>query len=236
MSTTETYRIGPTNSDMLLPEPEFAPVHYTLISVDDHLVEPPGMFDGRLPSTLADGAPRLVINDRGHQVWAFDGQIFSQVGMNAVVGRRQEYRSLEPARFEDMRRGCWDVHERVKDMDLIGCWASLNFPSQVAGFAGRVFSACTDPELGLATMRAWNDWLHEEWCQQYPDRFIPCGITWLSPDPTVRRDSVPTRSDATQPGDFVPSLFRNVRTTSDFRASSRVGGIRSSRPVWRPEP
>ncbi|MEY4362214.1 MAG: hypothetical protein RL391_1520 [Actinomycetota bacterium] len=183
MSTTETYRIGPTNTDMLLPEPERLAVHYTLISVDDHLVEPPGMFDGRIPAALADGAPRLVVNERGHQVWAFDGQIFSQVGMNAVVGRRHEYRSLEPARFEDMRRGCWDVHERVKDMDLIGCWASLNFPSQVAGFAGRVFSACTNPELGLATMRAWNDWLHEEWCSQYPDRFIPCGITWLSPGP-----------------------------------------------------
>jgi len=183
MTSTDTYRIGPTNTDMLLPEPERLPVHYTLISVDDHLVEPPGMFDGRLPAALAPEAPRLVVDDRGHQVWAFDGQIFSQVGMNAVVGRRHEYRSLEPARFEDMRRGCWDVHARVADMDLIGCWASLNFPSQVAGFAGRVFSACRNPELGLATMRAWNDWLHEEWCQQYPDRFIPCGITWLSPGP-----------------------------------------------------
>ncbi|MGA1648642.1 MAG: amidohydrolase, partial [Ilumatobacteraceae bacterium] len=132
---SQTYAIGPTNSEMLLPEPERSPVHYTLISVDDHLVEPPDMFDGRLPADLQSGAPRLVENERGHQVWTFDGQIFSQVGMNAVAGRRPEYRSLEPARFEDMRRGCFDVHARVADMDLIGCWASLNFPSQVAGFA-----------------------------------------------------------------------------------------------------
>ena len=40
MTSTDTYRIGPTNTDMLLPEPDRLPVHYTLISVDDHLVEP----------------------------------------------------------------------------------------------------------------------------------------------------------------------------------------------------
>jgi len=160
---TDTYVIGPTNTDLLEPEPEKSPVHYTLISVDDHLVEPPDMFDGRLPAALQDGAPRLVVNERGHQVWSFDGQVFTQVGMNAVVGRRTELRSL--------------------DMDLIGCWASLNFPSQVTGFAGRVFSACSDPEVGLATMRAWNDWLYEEWWQPYPERIIPCGITWLAPGP-----------------------------------------------------
>ena len=141
------------------------------------------MFDGRLPAALQSKAPRLIVNERGHQVWTFDGQIFSQVGMNAVAGRKPELRSLEPARFEDMRPGCWNIHERIKDMDLIGCWASLNFPSQVTGFAGRVFSACSDPEVGLATMRAWNDWLYEEWWQPYPERIIPCGITWLAPGP-----------------------------------------------------
>ncbi len=175
-----TYEIGDTNTDLLLPTPHDKPVHYTLISVDDHLVEPPDMFDGRLPAHLQDRAPRLVVNEHGHQVWNFDGQTFTQVGMNAVAGRKPEARSLEPTRLEDMRRGCFDVHERVKDMDVIGCWASLNFPSQITGFAGRIFSGCSDPDVGFATMRAWNDWMYEEWWQQYPDRFIPCGITWMA--------------------------------------------------------
>ena len=74
---TDTYVIGPTNQDMLLPEPEISPIYYTLISVDDHLVEPPDMFDGRLPKSLQSQAPRLIINERGHQVWTFDDQIFS---------------------------------------------------------------------------------------------------------------------------------------------------------------
>lgn len=184
-----TYTIGATNTDLLLPDPEPAEVRYTVISVDDHLVEPPDMFDGRLPARLQDGAPRLVENERGHQVWQFDGQTFTQVGMNAVAGRRPELRSLEPARFEDMRRGCWDIHERIRDMDINGVWASLNFPSQVAGFAGRIFSGCSDPELGLAVTRAWNDWLFDEWYSPYPDRIIPCGITWMA-DAQIGADEI----------------------------------------------
>jgi len=173
-----------TRRDTLLPDPEARPVHYTVISVDDHLVEPPDMFEGRLPARFVDRAPRIVENDKGHQLWAFDGKLYSQVGMNAVAGRRPEAVTLEPTRFEDMRRGCWDIDARIADMDLNGVWASLNFPSQITGFSGRVFSECSDPELGLAVTRAWNDWLYEGWWQPYPDRIIPCGITFLA-DPEL---------------------------------------------------
>src|SRR5580704_5054974 len=107
-----------TRSDTLLPDPEPRPVRYTVISVDDHLVEPPDMFEGRLPSKFADAAPRVIENKHGHQLWEFDGQLYSQVGMNAVAGRRPECVTLEPTRFEDMRRGCWDIDARVTDMAL----------------------------------------------------------------------------------------------------------------------
>jgi hypothetical protein len=39
-----------------------------------------------------------------------------------------------------MRRAAWDVHARVKDMDLDGIWASLCFPSGAWGFTGRALS------------------------------------------------------------------------------------------------
>ena len=69
-------------------------------------------------------------------------------------------------------------------MDINGVWASLSFPSMITGFCGRVYSQCSDPELGLATTRAFNDWVHDEWWQPHPDRIIPLGITWLS-DPEI---------------------------------------------------
>ena len=65
--------------------------------------------------------------------------------MNAVAGRRPETVKLEPFRFEQMRPGCYDVDARVRDMDINGVWASLNFPSQITGFCGRVFFACSGP-------------------------------------------------------------------------------------------
>jgi predicted TIM-barrel fold metal-dependent hydrolase len=163
----------------LLPDPEPRRIRYTIISVDDHLVEPPDMFDGRMPAAFAERAPRVVETVEGHEVWEFDGRIFFQVGLNAVVGRRREDWLVEPTRFEEMRPGCFDIWERVRDMDLNGVWASVNFPSQITGFCGAVFSRCLDPELGLAVTRAWNDWFFDEWYSPAPDRIIPMGITFL---------------------------------------------------------
>lgn len=168
----------------LLPDPDPAEVRYTIISVDDHLVEPPKMFEGRLPSALQDRAPKVVVSDRGHEVWEFEGQQFTQVGMNAVAGRSKSLKNLEPTKFSDMRKGCWDISERVRDMDLNGVWASMNFPSMITGFCGRVFAQVDDLQLGYATTQAWNDWLYEEWWQPAKDRIIPLGLTFLA-DPLL---------------------------------------------------
>lgn len=170
--------------DLFLPEPEPREVRYTVISVDDHLVEPPHMFEGRLPAALQERAPKIVEMPNGVQVWEFDGNFYTQVGQNAVAGRRPETVKVEPFRFEQMRRGCWDIEARVHDMDINGVWASLNFPSMITGFCGRVFSQCSDPELGLAVTKAWNDWFYEEWYSPHPDRIIPMGITFLT-DPEL---------------------------------------------------
>ena len=175
--------------ELFLPEPERRDVRYTVISVDDHLVEPADMFEGRLPRGLQDRAPRIVETKQGHEVWEFDGDRYTQVGMNAIAGRRPESVKVEPFRFDQMRRGCWDIDARIHDMDINGVWASLNFPSMITGFCGRVFSHCSDPELGLAVTRAWNDWLFDEWYSPYPERIIPMGITWLT-DPQIGADEI----------------------------------------------
>ena len=168
------------SDELFLPDPLAREVKYTLISVDDHVVEPPHTFEGRLPAHLQDRAPRIIETEQGHQVWEFEGERFTQVGMNAVAGRRPETVKLEPFRFEQMRPGCYDIEPRVRDMDLGGIWASVNFPSQITGFCGRVFFAAKDRDLGMACISAWNDWLFEEWYEAHPDRIIPLGITYLA--------------------------------------------------------
>ena len=164
----------------LLPDPEAREVKYTFISVDDHLMEPPHTFEGRLPRSLQDRAPQVVETEEGHQVWMFEDQPYFQVGFMCVAGRPREDHRLEPARFDEVRPGCYRIEDRIKDMDIGGIWASVNFPSGVTGFGGTLFSEAKDPVLGLACTRAWNDWLFEEWHGAYPERIVPLGITFLS--------------------------------------------------------
>lgn len=173
----------------LLPDPEPRDAPYLVISVDDHLIEPPDLFDGRMPERFAATAPRVVEDEGGAQAWVFDGNHYPNIGLNAVVGRPKEDWSMDPARFDEMRPGCFDIDARVRDMDIAGIWASLCFPSLIAGFAGTVFSRCSDPELGLACLRAWNDWHHEVWAAPYPERIIPLQIGWLG-DPVVAAEEV----------------------------------------------
>ena len=173
----------------LLPDPEPRERHYTIISVDDHLIEPADLFEGRVPAKHADRAPRVVTLDDGRETWVYEDTFYPQVGLNAVAGRPKHEWSMEPARFDEMRRGCWDVHARVRDMDIDRVYASCCFPSLIAGFAGTIFSRSKDPELGLACLRAWNDWHIEEWAGSHPDRIIPLQLVWLQ-DPHVAADDV----------------------------------------------
>ena len=180
---------GRGNAAALLPDPAPRPRRYTVISVDDHLVEPPDLFEGRLPSSFAEIAPRVVEDDDGTQAWLFEGNRYPNIGLNAVVGRPKDQWDMEPARFDEMRKGCWDSDARVADMDLAGIWASLCFPSLIAGFAGTNFSRAVDQDLGLACVRAWNDWHLEAWVGPHPERLIPLQIPWLS-DPQLAADEV----------------------------------------------
>jgi predicted TIM-barrel fold metal-dependent hydrolase len=77
-----------------------------------------------------------------------------------------------------MRPGCYDVDERIKDMNAGGVLGSMCFPS-FPGFSGRLFAATEDKDLALAVLRAYNDWHVDEWCGAHPGRFIPMGLPVL---------------------------------------------------------
>jgi predicted TIM-barrel fold metal-dependent hydrolase len=173
----------------LLPDPEPRDRKYTIISVDDHLIEPSYLFEGRMPAHLEEGAPRVVTMDNGRESWVYEDAFYPQVGLNAVAGRPKNEWSMEPARFDEMRRGCYDINARVADMDLDGVYASLCFPSLIAGFAGTIFAKSKNQDLGLAALRAWNNWHIEEWAGTHPDRIIPLQLAWIN-DPEVAADDI----------------------------------------------
>lgn len=159
-----------------------------LVSVDDHVVEPPDMFDGRLETRFADRAPRVIERADGREMWLFEGVEIPNFGLNAVSGRPQEEYGIEPTRFDEIRPGCWRIADRIADMNAGGVLASLNFPS-FPQFCGQIFANTDDKELALAVLRAYNDWHIDGWAGAAPGRIIPLAVMpyW---DPQAMADEV----------------------------------------------
>lgn len=147
-----------------------------LVSVDDHIIEPPEVFANHVPEKYKSRAPRLERTDEGRDRWIIDGNPKLAFGaMSAVVGRVPDEYGHEPANYEQMRKGCYDVHARVEDMNVNGVLGSLNFGS-FPGFCGETFFRMEDKELALILVKAYNDWHIDEWCGAYPDRMIPQAV------------------------------------------------------------
>ena len=151
-----------------------------IISVDDHICEPPDMFKAHLTGDALKTAPQFHTTADGANYWTYQGMTLASVGLNAVAGRVPEEYGIEPQSLEQMRKGCYDPIARLQDMDINGIAASLNFGS-IGGFDGsRCFHKAPDKAMALTHLRAYNDWHILEWCAVDPGRFIPCALlpTW----------------------------------------------------------
>jgi hypothetical protein len=153
------------------------PADAKVVSVDDHIIEHPSVWQDRLPARFRDRGPKVVYED-GIPIWHYDGRRYPPLGLDAVAGDDPTEFKLDPKSFEAMRPGCYDPKCRLEDMDTDGVWASLAFP-QFPRFAGQTFLEGADHELGLSCVRAWNDFVLEEWCATDPARLIPLSIVPL---------------------------------------------------------
>ncbi|WP_280502714.1 amidohydrolase family protein [Nocardia farcinica] len=145
-----------------------------LVSIDDHVVEPPDMFDGHVPKKWADLAPKVVVDDQGIDRWIYRDRPTGVAGLNAVVTWPPEEWGRDPAGYAEMRPAVYDVHDRVRDMDANGVLASMCFPT-FTGFSAGHLTHRKD-EITVAMIQAYNDWHIEDWAGAYPGRFIPIAI------------------------------------------------------------
>ncbi|MBK7950744.1 MAG: amidohydrolase [Deltaproteobacteria bacterium] len=164
-------------------------LRYRIVSVDDHLVEPPDLFEKRLPARLQSRAPRVERDDLGIDYWIFEDERVPLLGADGIRGWEVGKGYLGPVNFDELHPAVWNIHERVRHMDAIGVEASLCFPSAPFGFAGWRFLRMKDRELGLASLRAFNDWTLEVWAGTYPGRMIPCQLAWLA-DPVLAAEEI----------------------------------------------
>ena len=139
---------------------------YRLVSSDSHVVEPPDLWTRFIDPEYRHRAPRVVRED-GFDRWYADGDVsFGIVGSDTQAGRRFE--APESIRieglYEDVRRGGYDPHAHVEDMDLDGVSGDVVYPS-----VGLETWLIPSTDLLSAVFRAYNDWL-AEFCAPYPDR------------------------------------------------------------------
>src|SRR3979490_716751 len=149
-----------------------------LFSADDHIIEHARVWQDRVPQRFQEGAPRGIEED-GREYWVYAGMRGETMGLSAVVGRPKDQVNLDPVRFADMRPGCYDPRERAKDLFSDGIYASVLFPS-LPRFSGTLFLTFDDKELANVCVKAYNDFIIDEWCPAGPPGlYVPTIICQL---------------------------------------------------------
>ena len=146
-----------------------------VIDVDAHVTEPGDVWTARLPGKLRDRGPRLERDRSGRDVWhVADSTPLVPVGFTAVAGWPEPFPS-GPKNMDEVPPAAWDARARLEYLDSIGVWAQVMYPN-VAGFGNQQFLALEDPELMLACVRAYNDFLIE-WCAADARRLLAVSAT-----------------------------------------------------------
>lgn len=150
-----------------------ASIDYPIIDADAHVNEPPNLWQDRMPKKWKQRAPRLHRGERG-DIWLFDdGAHKVPMGLTCTAGQSDFELSPTGGRYDEMRPASFDGKARLQEMTVDGIYAQLLYPS-VALKGARIYS--DERELQLACVRAYNDWLANEFCAESNGRLIPLGI------------------------------------------------------------
>jgi len=168
-----------------------------IISVDDHVVEPAGVWQDRLPSKYLDIGPRVVRETLGEMTfiggkfsyvaggdgpmcdwWWYEDLRWPQTRLSAAVGFDRDEVKITAITYDEMRPGCYEPKARLEDMDVNHVEASLSFPT-FPRFCGQTFMEAKDRDLADLCVKAYNDWMFDEWCGDSGGRLIPLPIIQL---------------------------------------------------------
>ena len=108
--------------------------------------------------------------------------------LSAAVGF--ENLDVEPVTFDEIRPGSWKQADRLADMDANHVDVSICFPNVLPRFCGQTFLEREDKDLALLCVKAYNDWMIDEWCEgEGKGRLIPLTLIPLW-DPVAAAEEV----------------------------------------------
>jgi predicted TIM-barrel fold metal-dependent hydrolase len=162
-----------------------------IVDMDAHVVEPADLWSSRLPAKYRDVGPRVEYLPGGNPIlvgggyleepgtegppvawWFYEDHKYSVKRLIAAAGYPADEITTQGVTFDDMRPGCWQPTARLADMDVNGVQAQLCYPNYPR-FCGQIFLRASDKELALLGVRAYNDWMVEEWCGSSGGRLLP---------------------------------------------------------------
>jgi predicted TIM-barrel fold metal-dependent hydrolase len=129
------------------------------ISTDDHCWEKPDTWTSRVAARFRDDCPQVRRVDDS-DVWWYAGELIRPLGTGCAAMRPERDVVKD---WAEVPKAAYEATERLKTMDADGVAVEVLFP-QAAGFGGGPFVTTRGPEdLRLACVRAYNDYLAEEW-------------------------------------------------------------------------
>src|SRR5438132_2765150 len=140
---------------------------------DGHGLEPVDLGEKYMDPAYRDRAPRITVDKDGKGRSNIEGKILGSpkgLGNIGAIGARQGDVAELTMKYIEGRKGGFDPHERIKDLDLDGIDAAFLYPS-----LGLFSGAIKDPDLAWAMCRAYNRWL-VDYCAPYPDRLFPIAM------------------------------------------------------------
>ena len=225
-----------------------------IISVDDHVVEPPDLWSSRLPKKYLDRGPRVerkritmagtpgggaaggwVESDDADwaDVWYYDDLVSPLMMLSAAVGFDEV--GFRLTTFDEIRKGSWDKTERLADMAANHVDAAICFPNTLPRFCGQTFAEREDKELALLCVKAYNDWMIDDWSggeakgRLIPLTMVPLWDAGLAAE-EVRRCAAKGSFAVTFPENPHPLGLPSVHAKDDywqplFRACEETGTV-----------
>jgi len=141
---------------------------YRVISADSHLEIAADRWSHRLPPQYRDRAPRRIRLPNGGDAHVIEGR-----PMLIEPVRCLEQKMWPVGGSFDTNAGAGSPERRLKEQDIDGIDAEILYPGSLGpGF----WRGIRNDQVYKSVIRAYNEWLAEEYCSVDPDRLIGMGL------------------------------------------------------------
>ena len=120
---------------------------YNVIDSDGHVLEPPDFWADYIDPAYRDRVPELIVDTDGKERLRIEGRILGGqkgLGFAGAIGAR-DGRASTDIKYTEGRKGGFDPHARMPDMELDGIDAVFLYPT-----LGLFSGAIADPQLAAA--------------------------------------------------------------------------------------